>query len=81
MSKWDKLLKKLYTLDPDIRLEEICRIMEYYGYEPSYPRGGSSHITFRKEGTNSVTLPVHGRIKKIYLKQLRKIVEEEQVCH
>ena len=40
---------------------------------------GSHH--FRKDGKDSVTIPIHGKIKKIYLKQLRKIVEEEQVCH
>lgn len=32
MSQWEKLLEKILSLSPDIRFEEIKKILEYYGY-------------------------------------------------
>lgn len=77
MSKWEKLLEKLYSLSKDMRFEELRKILEYYGYEMKAPRSGSSHYTFRKKGCNPITIPKHEPIKKVYVEMVRDILEKE----
>jgi len=77
MSKWDKLIRRLMSLDKDLRFEELCRILESYGYSMTTPGGGSSHAVFRKKGKNPITIPRHRPIKKIYIELVRDVVEEE----
>ena len=79
MSKWEKLLKKLLSLSKDMRFNELQKILEYYGYVMNAPRSGSSHYTFRKSGKNSITIPKHEPIKKVYVEMVRDIVEEEML--
>ena len=49
VSKWDKLLARICTLDKGMRFEELRKVLESYGYTMKRPSGGSSHCTFRKE--------------------------------
>ena len=56
MSKWNKLLEKISSLSKDMRFNELCIVLESYGYEMYQPRGGSSHCTFRKDGCRLVTI-------------------------
>ena len=77
MSQWDKLLKRVSELNPDIRFEELRKILEKYGYTCNTPGGGSSHCSFRKKGCNPITIPVHKTIKKVYIEMVRDIVESE----
>ncbi len=55
MSKWDKLLKRIYSLSKDFRFEELRKVLESYGYQMNAPKGGSSHYTFRKTGCQPIT--------------------------
>lgn len=57
MSKWDKLLARICTLSNDLRLDELRKVLENYGYTMNAPRSGSSHYTFRKKGCNPITIP------------------------
>ena len=75
MSKWNKLLARLYKLDPSLRYEELKRILETCGYTAQETSGGSSHITFRKKNCPPITIPRHGKIKKVYLDIIRDAVE------
>lgn len=77
MSKWDKLLARIYTLSKDLRFDELCRVLESYGYEMKAPRRGSSHYTFRKSGCQPITIPKHEPIKKVYVEMVKQIVEGE----
>lgn len=81
MSKWDKLLKRILTLDPDIRFEELQKVLESYGYEMKSPKSGSSHCTFRKKGYPIITIPKHIPIKKVYIKIVKEIIESEESKH
>lgn len=81
MSQWDKLLQKILTFTPDIRFEELKKILEHYGYEMKTPKGGSSHCTFRKFGCNPITIPKHRPIKKVYVEMVKEIIEREGVNH
>lgn len=71
MSRWSKLLKKICSLSPDMRFDELRKVLESYGYEMHSPRGGSSHVTFRKAGCNPITIPKHEPIKQFMLKWSR----------
>lgn len=78
MSKWDKLLHKIYTLSNDLRFEELKKVLEHYGYTMNAPRSGSSHFTFRKKGETIITIPKHKPIKKVYIELVKEIVEKEE---
>ena len=77
MSKWDKLLKRIYALSRDLRFDELRKVLESYGYEKNAPRNGSSHYTFRKYGCQPITIPKHEPIKKFYVEMVRQVVESE----
>lgn len=77
MSKWDKLLARIYNLSKSLRFDELRKVLESYGYEMNSPRGGSSHYTFRKARCMPITIPKHEPIKRIYVEMVRKIVESE----
>ena len=81
MSQWEKVLNKILTLEPDIRFEELKKILESYGYEMRAPKSGSSHCIFRKEGCNPITIPKHKPIKKIYVEMVREVIEREDRNH
>jgi predicted RNA binding protein YcfA (HicA-like mRNA interferase family) len=78
MSQWDKLLDRIRKLSPDIRFEELQKVLENYGYIMDSPHCGSSHRTFRKAGCNAITIPKHNTIKKVYIKLVRDVVESEE---
>ncbi len=78
MSKWDKLLKRIYSLSKDFRFEELRKVLESYGYQMNAPKGGSSHYTFRKAGCQPITIPKHESIKKVYVEMVKQIVESEE---
>ena len=77
MSQWDKLLKKILTMDNNLRFRELQKILESYGYTLSSPRSGSSHCTFRKTGREPITIPKNEPIKLIYVKMVREVIEKE----
>ena len=81
MSQWDKLLERVLKLSPDLRFEELRKILESYGYEMNAPRGGSSHFTFRKVGYPPITIPKHKPIKKVYIEMVREVVEREEAAN
>ena len=78
MSKWDKLLCRLYSLSPELRFEELQKILEAYGYTMTAPKSGSGHYTFRKKGRNIITIPKHKPIKRVYINLVRETVEMEE---
>ena len=77
MSKWDKLLSRILSLDNELRFQELKKVLEYYGYEMNSPRGGSSHCTFRKKGKLPITVPRHEPIKKVYVMMVKTVIEVE----
>lgn len=77
MSRWSKLLKKICTLSPDMRFDELRRVLESYGYVMNAPRKGSSHFTFRKPGCQPITNPKHEPIKTVYVEMVKAVVESE----
>ena len=76
MSKWDKLISRIYSSSKDMRFSELRKILESCGYTMYAPRGGSSHYTFRKPGKHPITIPKNEPIKRVYVEMVRKVVEE-----
>ena len=81
MSRFDKLLLRIRSLDKNMRFEELRKILEYYGYAMSAPRSGSSHRTFRKAGKSPITIPLHEPIKRVYVELVKEIIESEEENH
>ena len=79
MSRWDKLLNKILSLDKNVRFDELRAVLESYGYTMHIPGNGGSHFTFRKAGRNPITIPKHKPIKKTYVEMVKAAVEEEMV--
>lgn len=77
MSKWDKLIDRLFALSNGIRFEELEKVLLHYGYVKHQPRKGSSHYTFRKKGKSPITIPKDEPIKRVYIELVRRVVEEE----
>ena len=44
MSKWDKLILRIKSLDKNMRFEELQKVLEAYGYQMS--SSGGSHCSF-----------------------------------
>lgn len=78
MSQFDKLLRRIRSLDKNLRFDELRRVLEHYGYSMKGPASGSSHKTFRKAGQYPITIPQHEPIKRIYVEMVRDIVESEE---
>ena len=78
MSQFDKMLSKLYRkpIPNDIRVDEIVRIVKYYGcvIEP-----GGKHqmkIIYKPTGT-VIPIPSHGDlVAEVYIKQIKLLIEE-----
>ncbi|MCR4672303.1 MAG: type II toxin-antitoxin system HicA family toxin [Lachnospiraceae bacterium] len=77
MSKWEKLLSKILSLDKNMRFDELRKVLESYGYTMHAPGSGSSHYTFRKKDKSPITIPRHEPVKKAYVEMVRMVVEEE----
>ena len=77
MSKWDKLINRILLMPDDVRFSELKKILESYGYNRNRPRGGSSHCVFRKDGYSPITIPLHEPIKRVYVKMVKEIIEEQ----
>ena len=81
MSKWDKLILRIKSLDKNMRFEELQKILETYGYRMDRPKGGGSHCSFRKEGYRTLTIPKHRVVKVFYVAIVKEIVEMEEKKH
>ena len=67
-------MHRLYALDTSLRYEELKKILEHYGYIGKETKGGSSHVTFRKNGCVPITIPRHNPLKRAYIEIIRKAV-------
>ena len=77
MSKWDKLIIRIRNLSKDLRVNELRKVLESYGYEMHPPKTARRRYTFRKRGCMPITIPKHEPIKKVYVEMVRQVVESE----
>lgn len=74
MSKFDKLLEKLLSLNKDLRYEELEKVLISFGY--TFYKGKGSHCVFKK-GSKVIVIPKHNVIKTVYIKMVKDAIEEE----
>lgn len=75
MSKKDKLLQAIKNNPKDVKFETIKKFLTELGYEAH--NNGGSHWVFRKENSQSITIPYKRPIKAIYVKMVLKLIENE----
>jgi len=61
----------------DVRFSEVKKVLEGYGYIGRRPGSGSSHWTFRKQGSAPITVPVDEPINLAYVKLVKAMIERE----
>lgn len=57
MSQWEKLLYKLKKLSPDMRFEELQKILESYGYECNLREVAAAIFRFAKKAKLLLPFP------------------------
>ena len=81
MSQLDKLIAEVLALNPNLRFDQLCKVLVYLGYTMKQPRGGSSHYTFRKDGCAPITVPKQSPLNRAYIElvadAIRAYYEEE----
>jgi predicted RNA binding protein YcfA (HicA-like mRNA interferase family) len=76
MSRYDKLIQKIFRGDIDISPHEAAKILEKLKYKAT-PNGGS-HLTFRKPKHPSVTIVLtQNPIKPYMLEKLQEALMNE----
>lgn len=76
MGKKEKLIKAIRNNPTNVRFEDLKKILEEIGYT-AINRGGS-HYVFTREDSISLTIPYKRPVKVIYVKQVIKILEDEE---
>ncbi len=78
MSKILKLYEKIsrQPTPPDIRFDEIDKLMIYYGFERRQPsRGGSHYIYTHPKIETRPTIPKNNPVRRAYIKQAIQAIE------
>ena len=78
MSQWNKLIERILMLDKSLRDDELSKAMKKIGYTSKQPRGGSSHVTFRKKGKYPVTIPKGNPVNIAYIELVRDAIEQDE---
>ncbi|WP_027876282.1 type II toxin-antitoxin system HicA family toxin [Meiothermus cerbereus] len=78
MGQLEKLFEKMRRLPPEMRYEEVARVLEALGFEEV--RSSGSHHIFRHPDGRMLTVPKHkGQVvKATYLKKVLKQLQEEE---
>ena len=76
MSKQEKLLARIDKLDSSLTFKDLEKVLIGIGYVGTFPRGGSSHCTFRKKNCNPITIPKTKPINKAYIILVKEILRE-----
>ena len=76
MSKRDKLIQKIFKGNSDISPDDAAKILRLLDYRAS-PTGGS-HLTFRKQNCQSVTIVLNqDSLKPYLLEKLQEALKHE----
>ena len=75
MTSIEKLVKRIVNNQNDVKINELIRFMEYFGF--TYRIGGKGHYIFKK-GEKRVGVAVDHpskRVKSFYVKECIKIAQ------
>ena len=74
VSKFEKQLEKMRTNPRDWCIEDLKTLAKKFGIDHRQP--GTSHVTFRVENGEKLTVPAHKPIKPIYIKKFLILIDE-----
>lgn len=74
MTKKEKLLTKMRNNPQDWRIDDLKHIANRLGI--NYRQPGTSHVTFRLDNGEKLTVPAHKPIKPVYVKQFLALIDE-----
>jgi hypothetical protein len=74
VSKRDKLIQKILS-NQTITFSEADKVLIILGYISECP--GSSHITYRKDANNLITLVIRKELKPYEVKKIQDILKKE----
>lgn len=75
MSTFEKEVKEVLQKNPNLRFEDLSKILIRLGYSKSQPSTGSSHYIFRKKGCMPITIPRQKPIKRVYIEKVSEIIK------
>ncbi|MCL1875095.1 MAG: hypothetical protein FWF87_02400 [Synergistaceae bacterium] len=78
MSRIEKLMNEIKSLNKDLRFEELVKVLVRMGYSQNQPRSGSSHYTFRKSGKMPITIPKSTPVNKAYIEMVKNAILEHE---
>ena len=77
MASLENLIKKMLRLPPEMRFEDILKVLKYFGYKCKNVTG--SHYTYYKVGNKPFTIVKDGKkIKKAYIRKIKEILNMEE---
>jgi len=73
MTKREKLIARFLAEPPEVDFEDVCQLLEMFGYELRKTRG-TSHRVFVAPGRETITVPlVSGRkVKRTYIQAINR---------
>jgi predicted RNA binding protein YcfA (HicA-like mRNA interferase family) len=74
LGQWDKLISQILKLDKNLRYDDLTKALVRIGYTQGQPKGGSSHVTFRKPFNQPITIPKGNPVNKVYIELVRVAV-------
>ncbi len=74
MSKVDKILQKMKSNPLDWRISSLQILAEVYGI--IWRKPGGSHVIFRHENGQKLSVPSHRPIKPLYVKKFVRLIEK-----
>jgi len=76
LSKWDKLIDEILKHNRNLRYDDLAKALTKIGYAHNYPKGGSSHCTFRKKNCFPITLPKGTHMDIVYIRLVKDAIND-----
>lgn len=75
MAKRDKILERMKNNPAGWRIEDVEKVAKLYNLEVRRP-GGSHVIFFHADHPENISIPDHGEIKKVYIKNFLALIKK-----
>ncbi len=78
MANVKKLVKKMLRLPPEMRFDEVAKVLRWFGWQLDRSTSGS-HFVYGKTGFPSITIPKkHKKAKRGYIRKIIEILNLEE---
>ena len=79
MSKLKKLIQKILARPPEVRFDDLCYILESFGYVEIRSKG--SHHSFENPQGNVIVIPKKGGklVKRTYIEKIIQLLDLENL--